>query len=294
MFPLGIYLPYVTVLYFSMFFLVQAISFSSYLRITRIGILGWLTSFLVLLLLRILDEFKDAETDKKLFPKRPLPRGDVKYRDIKILGTVVVVIMVGLNLLAPEVFIAFGMLLLYIWLTYKWFFLRKVISNNLILTLITHQPLALFLNFYIVATAFAVVGVEQINTPVFIAVLAFLFPVTAWETSRKIRVPEQETEYVTYSKLFGCRKASLLPLLSLIASTLLFIYLGYYLQFSILFFVSIILVMVYVLVTYVRFLIHPVAKNLKLKPVTEITGILFSVIVMTQLIIKNFLFVDII
>ena len=29
-----------------------------------------------------------------------------------------------------------------------------------------------------------------------------------WEVSRKIRAPKDETEYVTYSKLFGYRKAT--------------------------------------------------------------------------------------
>jgi len=197
-----------------------------------------------------------------------------------------VIITIGLNLLIPEVVIAFGLLLFYIWLTYKWFFFKKAISSNLVLALVTHQPLALFMNIYLVATGLIVLDAWLINTPIIIAVFAFFFPVTAWETSRKIRIPEQETEYVTYSKLFGPRKASLLPLFSLIASTLLFIYLGFYLQFSILFFVSIILVLVYVLVTYVRFLIHPIEENLKLKPVAEMTGILINAIVMIQLIVK--------
>lgn len=34
------------------------------------------------------------------------------------------------------------------------------------------------------------------------------FPSLIWEISRKIRAPKDETEYVTYSKLFGYQKAT--------------------------------------------------------------------------------------
>jgi len=35
--------------------------------------------------------------------------------------------------------------------------------------------------------------------------------VAAWETARKIRIPNDETEYGTYSKQLGWRRAALLP-----------------------------------------------------------------------------------
>ena len=34
------------------------------------------------------------------------------------------------------------------------------------------------------------------------------FPSLIWEVCRKIRAPKDETEYVTYSKLFGYKKAT--------------------------------------------------------------------------------------
>ena len=34
------------------------------------------------------------------------------------------------------------------------------------------------------------------------------FPALIWEISRKIRAPRDETEYVTYSKLFGYQKST--------------------------------------------------------------------------------------
>ena len=42
----------------------------------------------------------------------------------------------------------------------------------------------------------------------FLAAWTLYFPALIWEISRKIRAPEDETEYVTYSKLFGYKKAT--------------------------------------------------------------------------------------
>ena len=36
--------------------------------------------------------------------------------------------------------------------------------------------------------------------------MTLYFPALIWEISRKIKAPEDETEYVTYSKLFGYKK----------------------------------------------------------------------------------------
>ena len=38
------------------------------------------------------------------------------------------------------------------------------------------------------------------------ALLTLYFPILIWEIARKIRAPKDETEYTTYSKLFGYKK----------------------------------------------------------------------------------------
>ena len=42
-----------------------------------------------------------------------------------------------------------------------------------------------------------------------LACFTLYFPALIWEVSRKIRAPKDETEYVTYSKLFGYKKSTL-------------------------------------------------------------------------------------
>ncbi len=287
MFPLQVYIPYSLLSYFTLYFMIQAIGTRGELRINMDGIMGWITVFCVLIILRILDEFKDIETDRRLFPARPLPRGAVTLRDIRILGIALFIITVSINIYLTRVLPAFIAMMLYILASYRWFFLKDIISDNLFLTLITHQPITLMVNLYIVSIAFESFGFFHLDGLVILSVLAFFFPVTAWETSRKIRSAGNETEYVTYSKLIGPVKAAFLPLLSLLAALGLFLYLGIVLNFYPVTFLCLSAVMASILFFYIRFQVKPQKKYLCLKPVAEISTILVMLICMIQLIVNS-------
>lgn len=77
--------------------------------------------------------------------------------------------------------------------------------KSLPLALISHHPIV-FLNFiYIMIASLSVYPVIREGVGVFILPLCFIF--TNWEISRKIRAPEQETDYTTYSKIWGPKVA---------------------------------------------------------------------------------------
>jgi len=287
MFPFHVYVPYSLLSYLTLYFIIQTIVTEGTLKINLEGIIGWITVFCVLIILRILDEFKDIETDKRLFPTRPLPRGAVNLRDIRILSLILFITIVLINIYLTWVLFIFAAMMLYIWASYKWFFLKNIISENLILTLITHQPITLMVNLYIVSISFKSIGIIHLNGLIIISILAFFFPITAWETSRKIRSAGSETEYVTYSKLIGPVKATLLPLLSLIVTLGLFLYLGIVLNFSPITLICLSLILMPILFFYIRFQIKPEKKYLQLKPVSEISTILIMLICLIQLIIKS-------
>ena len=138
---------------------------------------GAFTCFAFLLWLRVADDLKDFETDKKLFPDRPLPSGRVLKKDIIISCSIVQAIAIGLNIaFMRENLIFLAILYFYGFLMSKWFFKKKKIQPSLPLALITHNPL--------------------------------YFPALIWEVSRKIRAPKDETEYTTYSKLFGYKDST--------------------------------------------------------------------------------------
>lgn len=257
--------------YVGLYFITQALFGPGRLQLTATSAIGLFTVFGLMLLLRIFDEFKDVETDRRLFPERPLARGAVKYHDIRVLGIAVFVALVALNLLLGWAFVFFAAMMLFAWLTSRWFFCKERLVDDLVLTLITHQPVALFVNAYVVATA--VYGLELAGVPAAlpIAVLAFWFPVLAWETSRKIRARGRETDYVTYSKLFGPRRATLLPLIGMGLYFLSITFLALRLHLGAWAIAALLLIALALAVVFIRFISVPDEERLILKPATQIS-----------------------
>ncbi len=173
-----------------------------------------LTLFVYLLVMRIADEFKDREVDKVLFKERCLPAGKVKYSDIGSLGIISVVVLFAIHFVSGSNHILFSAAMIFVFLFYKYFFLPKVISNNLLLALVTHCPITLILNAYLL-TFFTPGGSFTPWEKHFSIAAGMWMSAVAWETSRKIRVNEDENDYTTYSKVLGTRAATLLPLLAL-------------------------------------------------------------------------------
>jgi len=269
MFPMGIYLPYAAVSFSALYLVTQLLAGTKRLLITSTSFIGLFTVFGVLLLMRILDEFKDYEVDKVLFPHRPVPRGDVRLSDLRALGTVLVGLMIGLNLFNHQVLPYLGAMLLFGFLTFKWFFLEDKIRANLVLALVTHQPMALFVNLYVISAALSTVPSARFEPMMILPAIIFFFPVAAWETGRKIRARGKETEYVTYSSLFGPERAALLPLSCVSVTVVLSLVLGALLDFSWWFSIFVALILLVYAGIVIRFIIDPVDRNNIIKPATE-------------------------
>jgi len=168
---------------------------------------GSFTIFSFLLMLRIADDFKDYETDKKLFPERPLPSGRVQKRDLKILVTSLIVITCILNFIFMNNIWFFLFLYTYGFLMSVWFFKKHKIQNSLPLALVTHNPVQLIMNIYIISFTCIKYDLYPFTLTSFLVAFTLYFPALIWEISRKIRAPKDETEYTTYSKLFGYKKS---------------------------------------------------------------------------------------
>lgn len=177
----------------------------------KIGIqelIGALTVTAFLLVLRIADDFKDAETDKKLFPERPLPSGRVHKKDLSyLLGGVVLLLLLG-NILFMNNLFWFFVLFIYGVLMSLWFFQRDKIQNNLLLAVTTHNPVMMVLNIYIISFTVKKYGLPGLTLTTVLLAFTLYFPSLIWEVARKIRSPREETEYVTYSRIYGHKKAA--------------------------------------------------------------------------------------
>lgn len=166
------------------------------------------TVFSFLCWLRIADDFKDYELDCRLFAHRPLPSGRVTKKDLKIFISILISFTLIINFIFMPNFIFCVLLYTYGSLMAVWFFQKHKIQPSLPKALVTHNPVQLILNLYIISfTLIKFKGAVEVS-PLYIccALLTLYFPAFIWEISRKLRAPKDETEYVTYSKLFGVNK----------------------------------------------------------------------------------------
>lgn len=172
-------------------------------------ILGF-TVFSFLCWLRIADDFKDYELDCRLFAFRPLPSGRVTKKDLKIFAACLITVTILLNLIfMPHIhFIFCAILYTYGSLMAVWFFQKHKIQKSLPLALVTHNPVQMIMNIYIISFVIIKYNLQIFTLHNVLAVFTLYFPALIWEVSRKIRAPKDETEYVTYSKLLGYKKAT--------------------------------------------------------------------------------------
>ena len=181
-------------------------------NITCQEFVGGFTVFSFLLWLRIADDFKDYELDCRLFSSRPLPSGRVKKRDLGIFVIILIAVTVALNVIFMNNIWFFVFLYVYGTLMSLWFFSKKKIQKSLPLALVTHNPVHMIMNVYIISFTCIKYGLEAFTLTNFLAAWTLYFPALIWEVSRKIRAPKDETEYVTYSKLFGYKKSTVFVL----------------------------------------------------------------------------------
>ena len=90
----------------------------------------------------------------------------------------------------------------------KWFFKRSKIQPSLPLALITHNPVQMFVNLYIISFTVIKYNLNFINLTTIMTLFTLYFPALIWEVSRKIKNPKKENDYTTYSKLFGYKRAT--------------------------------------------------------------------------------------
>ena len=172
-------------------------------RISIQEFIGAFTVFAFLMWLRIADDLKDFETDKRLFPDRPLPSGRVYKKDVVIVCIIVQAIALLLNFFFMNNFLFCVILYIYGYLMSKWFFQKAKIQPSLPLALVTHNPVQMIINLYIISFTVIKYGIRPITLINVMALWTLYFPALIWEVSRKIKAPKDENDYTTYSKLFG-------------------------------------------------------------------------------------------
>ena len=166
--------------------------------------------FLLLLRLRLIDELKDLEHDRRFYPDRPLPRGLVEQREVGWVAAGVVLIEVclaasaGVNSLA-----LFAVVGLYSVATSCEFFCREWLRRHFTVYVASHELLIIPVCFYLYSLSGLTIG--DISTPYFWELTAYIACLLVLlEMARKLSPSRGETDANdTYTSRYGAGVSSL-------------------------------------------------------------------------------------
>ena len=235
--------------------------------------IGIWSYFAVPLMLRLMDELKDADIDQVLFADRPVPSGRVKESDIRRSLLLVILVFLLANGFSLPTLAAALILVGYALLMFKRFFADEAHRRSLPLTLATHNPivpLSLCYGFFLFA-AEQKLPLAALDWPaILLFVLMLWMPFLGWELSRKIRAPEDEDEYVTYSQLLG--RSGAIAALCVVQSVSIVAAIGLWLTAGAPWWLPLFPVAAWIanLWAGVRFVRKPVSANARLRPFSEV------------------------
>ncbi len=217
-------------------FSASAVSFSALLRgaASAPAVGSYAVAFLVslgsFLLLRIADEFKDAEEDARYRPYRPVPRGLVRLPELLLVGVMVGCIQLLLTLALAALHRAPGesldlrlpALLLVTWIYFalmsREFFARRWLKAHPVIYLFSHMGIMPLVDWFATGCDWAVAG-GPMPAGLFWFLAASFCNGLVIELGRKIRTPDQEEAGVeTYTVLWGRPMATLAWLSAVIAT----------------------------------------------------------------------------
>jgi 4-hydroxybenzoate polyprenyltransferase len=244
--------------------------------------------------MRIYDELKDAEADIRLgragdprYMNRPIVTGAVTMDDLVVLRWATTAVLIAINLpLGGWPLIGFAVLFLVTWLSFKWFF-WPVISEHLLLAFLTHNPISLFFGGYIVAVYAGDYGVDSISAWALALILVFWAPLAAWETSRKIRAPEDETDYQTYSQVFGWKLAPLVPIAFIILGTMSAILLAIEMRLSWIFPAIVAAASLIPVYRCIAFRLSPSQKTANIQPFVELYAVVMDLGLLVAVVVSH-------
>lgn len=164
--------------------------------------------FLFFLLLRLFDEFKDAEDDAKYRPYRPVPRGLVSFKELNLLILISITVILAANaLITPALIPIVLLILLYIGLMTKEFFVNQWLKAHPVTYMASHMVVMPLFDLYSTGLDWIILNAEASVKLILFLIISYLNGMVI-EIGRKIRANDQEEHGVeTYSALWGPQKA---------------------------------------------------------------------------------------
>jgi len=194
---------------------------------------GIFTTITLFFLVRIFDEFKDKEEDKKFRSYLPVPRGLISFKELRNMGIVVFILQVIVNaIFYPKMLFLFFPVLIYLALMGKEFFVSEWLKKHIVMYIITHMMIIPLIDIY-------ASGLDWLKEGAGIPEGLFIFLGVSYmngvviEFGRKIRPKEMEEEgYETYSALYGANRATVIWILVMFVTLCLSIWAASYANYG--------------------------------------------------------------
>lgn len=252
MFPPYICIPFGTIIFFSIYYLSEAVLGISGLSLNIELIRGAITLPLIFMIWRFMDDINDYDIDKKTKKNRPTAKGIVKLKDIKIALVFFTVLLFVVNIFQSRiVFISFVILMIYLFIMYKYFFNSNV-ANSI--------PLALFgliIILYVLSYSFNKYGNEVLSCKAGFIIVLFYLPFITWEIARKIKSSKNLRSLKGFNKIVGYKMGPILVIICLTIKSLILIYFIITLNLNIAFLLIYLLFTGYVYFRLISFMIKP-------------------------------------
>src|ERR1700752_30506 len=168
-------------------------------------LVGIFTTISLFFLVRVFDEFKDAEDDAKFRSHLPVPRGLISFKELAILGVIAACLQILANAyFFPKMLIMYFIVMGYLCLMGKEFFVGEWLKKHQFWYVVSHMMIIPLVDVYASGLDWILEGVPAPKGLLFFFAVSFMNGVVL-EIGRKIRIPEKE-EFNTYSTMLGAPK----------------------------------------------------------------------------------------
>lgn len=176
----------------------------------RYGI-ATISVYLLFLLMRIIDEHKDAEDDALYRSELPVPRGLISLKELRQIGIPIAMIIICIHLIFVPSLIPFLVaIVVYLYLMTKEFFISDTLRQKPIAYALSHMAIMPIIDLYVTAYDWYYLGYRPSSILISFIALSFINGLII-EIGRKIKAPQDEKHgVISYSKKLGIEKSTLL------------------------------------------------------------------------------------
>ena len=207
-FPLGSYATLISLFFLAGYLASQALTNPGDLVVGPRALAGFFVIFGAFLVLRVLDDVKDYDLDRKIHPERLVSRGVIRLTELGILAGVVAALMlaVSISLGLPAAEWCGGVLFMLV-LLWREFFIPRLLARSYAVFAAAHQLLHPALVGFCFACWTAPTGRALTTAGLYSLFAAFSF--LAFDVGRKSLPPDLERDgYDTYTSMYGTRPAA--------------------------------------------------------------------------------------